>query len=210
MSARAKFPIRMQSQGRRQAQVRARRARRIAAAGIVVAALWLGMGTAASAQGGGYMRVMTPRGQMVGESTNAAHNGWIIFHSADVPSVSEIDALNRESSADSAPGSADAKTTGKNRKASDPHTAAPKLVRRPVVIVKEHDRSSMALVIAQTSHQVLPEVDIVLTTKSDEPTVTYKLTDASVISIRQSGTNEGTEAPLEQVRFNYAKIEVER
>jgi type VI secretion system Hcp family effector len=182
----------------------------MAAAGIVVAALWLGMGTAASAQDGGYMRVITPRGQMAGESTEPAHNGWIIFRSANVPSVSEIDALNHESSANSAPGSADTKTTSKSQKPSDPRASAPKLVHRPVVIVKVRDRSSMALVIAQTSRQVLPEVDIVLTTKSDEPTVTYKLTDASVISIRQSGTNEGTEAPLEQIRFNYAKIEVEQ
>jgi type VI protein secretion system component Hcp len=182
----------------------------MAAAGIFIAALWLGMGTAASAQDGGYMRVITTRGQMAGESTEPAHSGWIIFRSANVPSVSEIDALNQESSAYSAPGSADTKTTSKSRKPSDPRASTPKLVRRPIIIVKVRDRSSMALVIAQTSHQVLPEVDIVLTTKSDEPTVTYKLTDASVISIRQSGTNEGTEAPLEQIRFNYAKIEVEQ
>ncbi|HXQ24896.1 MAG TPA: type VI secretion system tube protein Hcp [Candidatus Acidoferrales bacterium] len=210
MTTPEKISIRARSRAASEARLCRRRAPGMAAARIIIAGACLLLGTAASAQNRGYMRVVTPRGTMPGESTDPAHYGWIPFQYANMPSDSEIEALKLESNSDATSGTKDTKAGGNARKASDPHASAPKLVHRPVVIVKEHDRSSMALVVAQTSHQVLPEVDIVLTTKNDVPTLTYKLTDASVISIRQGGTNEGTEAPLEQVRFNYAKIEVEQ
>jgi hypothetical protein len=32
---------------------------------------------------------------------------------------------------------------------------------------------------------------------------------ATIISVRGGGTNDGTDAPMEQLRLNYAKIEIE-
>jgi type VI secretion system Hcp family effector len=130
------------------------------------------------------MRVLTSSGhQMAGESTDPAHLGWIPLRQATMPTTSEIAALAQESS-------------------------AAKSVHRPVVIVKDRDSSSLGLLGAMTSHQHFPEVDIVLT-QNDQPLARYKLTDATVVSVRGGGTNGSTDAPLEQLRLNYAKIEIE-
>jgi type VI secretion system Hcp family effector len=156
---------------------------------ILLAGACVLLGTVAHAQSG-YMRVITSTGrQMAGESIDPAHNGWIPFRSADMPSAADMASVAAE------------------KPAADPRTAS-KAVHRPVVVVKERDKSSLPLLEACTTHQVLPEVQIAFTDSNNEPTVTYKLTDASVISIRAGDTNDGTEVAMEKVRFNYAKIEV--
>jgi len=166
------------------------------AAIVFVAGAWLLVSGTAQAQsaGNGYMRVMTAHGQMAGESTDAAHMGWIPLQQATVPSAADIAAMAQESRADSAAAGAKPGT----------------IVHKPVTIIKDRDDSSLALLSAWTGHQKLPEVDIVLTKVGDQPTVTYKLTDATIIAIRAGGDDNGTEGALEQVRFNYAKIEIEK
>jgi len=154
---------------------------------------------AASAQDG-YMRIITSTGrQMAGESTDPAHPSWIPFRSASIPSASEIAAMAQDE--------AGAKSSG-GSKPGDAAKPGNGIVHRPVVVVKDRDRTSLALLGAFSSHQNLPEVQLVFTTKGDMPTVTYKLTNASIISIRAGGTEDGTEVPVEQLRFNYEKIEI--
>jgi type VI protein secretion system component Hcp len=149
----------------------------------------LGAG-AAHAQGSGYMRIVTASGhQMTGESTDPAHLAWIPLRQVTMPTPSEIAALAKESSSGSA-------------------TATDRSVHRPVVIIKDRDVSSLGLLGAMTSRQHFPEVDIVLT-QNDQSIARYKLTDATVISVRGGGTNGGMDAPVEQLRLNYAKIEIE-
>jgi type VI secretion system Hcp family effector len=158
---------------------------------VAAVALWLLAGGAAHAQGAGYMRIVTASGrQMAGESTDPAHYGWIPVREATMPSASEIGAAAPESKPDSA-------------------AAAAKSVNRPVVVIKDRDKSSLGLLGAMTSHQHFPEVEIVLT-KADEPLARYRLTDVTIISIRAGGARDAMEAPMEQLRFNYAKIEIER
>ncbi|MGD1210721.1 MAG: type VI secretion system tube protein Hcp [Candidatus Acidiferrales bacterium] len=160
---------------------------------VAIAGAWLLLGTAARAQESGYIRVITSGGhQMAGESIDPAYPSWIPFRSASMPTQWEMEGMSQDSSA------ASSSTSGST------------VVHRPVVIVKYRDKSSLGLLGAMTSHQVLPEVDIVFTSKNGQPTRRYKLTDASVISVRAGGTNDDTDAPMEQVRFNYAKIEMVR
>ncbi|HTX14472.1 MAG TPA: type VI secretion system tube protein Hcp [Candidatus Baltobacteraceae bacterium] len=157
---------------------------------VALVAAGLSAGGSISAQDAGYMRMVTSSGrQVAGESTDPAHNGWIPLRRATMPSASEIAALAQESSA-------------------TPPESTSKSVHRPVVLVKDRDSSSLGLLGAMTSHQQFPEVDIVLT-KGDDPVAKYKLTDVTVISVRGGGTNGGTDAPEEQLRLNYAKIELE-
>ena len=175
----------------------------------IVAALagaWLLFGAAAGAQESGYIRVMTAHGQMAGESIDPAYLAWIPFRSANMPTQWEIDGMSQDSSASSAPATTNAKTTGSAHATSSEST----VVHRPVVVVKYRDKSSLGLLGAMTSHQVLPEVDIVFATKSGQVARRFKLTDATVISVRAGGTDDNTDAPMEQVRFNYAKIEIVR
>jgi type VI secretion system Hcp family effector len=142
---------------------------------------------------------------MPGESTDPAYDGWIPLRQADVPSQSEIAAMADQSSASAS--SADAKpspstTPTGSRKPSDTP------VHKPVVIVKDADKSSLALLSAYTSHRHFIEVDIVLTKGSDQPKIEYKLTDATVVSFH-SGVDDGsTEGTREQVKISYAKIEI--
>jgi type VI secretion system Hcp family effector len=166
-------------------------ARPWAAVPVAAVAAWLLAAGTARAQDAGYMRVITSSGhQMAGESTDPAHLGWIPLRQATMPTPSEIAALaQQESSAGSTASTA-------------------KSVHRPVVIIKDRDRSSLGLLGAMTSHQHFPEVDIVLT-QNDQPLTRYKLTDATIISVRGGGTSGGTDAPMEQLRLNYAKIEIE-
>jgi type VI secretion system Hcp family effector len=161
-----------------------------ALASVVIVAAWLLADSAAHAQSAGYMRMISASGrQMAGESTDPAHYGWIPLREAIMPSASEITAIAQES-----------KNTSP---ASDS-----KSVHRPIVLIKDRDRSSLGLLAAMTSHQRFPEIDIVLT-KGDEAVARYKLTDATVISVRGGGTNGGIDAPMEQLRLNYTKIEIE-
>ena len=161
------------------------------AATVTVAVSWLWAAGSARAQQAGYIRVVTASGhQVAGESTDPAHYGWIPFRQATMPTRAEIEAIARESAAGSTINEA-------------------KAVHRPVVIVKDRDRSSLVLLAAMTSHQRLPEVDVVLT-QNDDPVARYKLTDATIISVSAGSTDGNTDAPQEQLRFNYAKIEIER
>jgi type VI protein secretion system component Hcp len=160
------------------------------AAAVLAVTAWLSAGGAARAQDAGYMRVLTStEHQMAGESTDPAYFGWIPFRQATMPSASEIVAIAHESTAGFA-------------------TSTSKSVHRPIVIIKDRDESSLGLLGALTSHQHFPEVDIVLT-KNDQPLARYKLTDATIISVRGGGTNSDTDAPTEQLRLNYAKIEIQ-
>jgi len=173
---------------------------------VAIAGAWLLLGTAARAQESGYIRVITSGGhQMAGESIDPAYPAWIPFRTANMPTQWEMEGMSQDSSANSAPATTDAKAGG-----AHPTSSASTVVHRPVVIVKYRDKSSLGLLGAMTSHQVLPEVDIVFTSKNGQATRRYKLTDASVISIRAGGTSNDTDAPMEQVRFNYAKIEIVR
>jgi type VI protein secretion system component Hcp len=162
--------------------------RAMASTALVAACLLLG--GAARAQDAGYMRMVSSSGrQMAGESTDPAHHGWIPLRQAIMPSASEIAAIAQESKGVSA-------------------ASESKSVHRPIVLVKDRDQSSLELLVAMTSHQRFPVVDIVLT-KGDQVLARYKLTDATVISDRGGGTNGGTDAPMEQLRLTYAKIEIE-
>lgn len=162
--------------------------RAMASAALVAA--YLSLGGAARAQDAGYMRMVSSSGrQMAGESTDPAHYGWIPLRQAIMPSASEIAAITQESKGVSA-------------------ASESKSVHRPIVLVKDRDRSSLELLVAMTSHQRFPVADIVLT-KGDQVLARYRLTDATVISVRGGGTNGGTDAPMEQLRLTYAKIEIE-
>jgi type VI protein secretion system component Hcp len=157
---------------------------------IPLVAAWLFAVGTARGQDGGYMRVVTSSGrQMAGESTDPAYLAWIPLRQVTMPTPSEIAALANESN-------------------SVPEASAAKSVHRPVVIIKDRDKSSLGLLGAMTAHQHFPEVDVVLT-HNDQPITRYKLTDATIISIRGGGTNGGTDAPMEQMRLNYTKIEIE-
>ena len=112
----------------------ARRALARIAVPILIVSTCLLFGTAARAQDGGYMRALTSHGQVAGESTDPKFNGWILLHGATMPSAPEIAAMADESGAGSATGGA-------------------KAVRKPVIIVKDRDQSSLALLGAYTSHQ---------------------------------------------------------
>jgi type VI protein secretion system component Hcp len=162
-----------------------------AMASIALVAACLLIGGAARAQDAGYMRMVTSSGhQMTGESTDPAHYGWIPLREAIMPSASEIAAIAQES---------------KDAWAASDES---KSVHRPIVVIKDRDQSSLGLLAAMTSHRRFPVVDIVLT-KGDQVIARYKLTDATVISVRGGGTNGGTDAPMEQLRLACAKIEIE-
>jgi type VI secretion system Hcp family effector len=174
---------------RTRARLYARRALGFAAPILIVSTCFL-FGTAARAQNGGYMRALTSHGQVAGESTDPKFNGWIVVHSAVLPSAPQIAAMADESSAAAGGGE--------------------KVVHKPVIVVKEMDRSSLALLGAFTSHQHFPEIDIVMTSLSGAPTARYKLTDAMIVSVRAGDTGGGTHEAFEQVRISYAKIEIQQ
>jgi type VI secretion system Hcp family effector len=157
---------------------------------LILSTCFLFSGAAAQAQGGGYMRALTSRGQLAGESTDPKHMGWIILHDATLPTAAQIAAMADETSAGAGASAATA-------------------VHKPVTIVKDRDQSSLALLGAYTSKQHFPEIDIVVTGVGDQIVARYKLTDATVISVRAGDTDGGTHEPYEQVRINYAKIEIQ-
>jgi type VI secretion system Hcp family effector len=176
------------------ARPRIRRTLGIAAPILIVSMCFL-FGTAAPAQNGGYMRALTSHGQVAGESTDPKFNGWILLREATMPSASQIAAMAEESSSGSGTGAA---------------AGGEKAVHKPVTIVKDRDRSSLALLAAFTSHQQFPEIDIVVTSPGGEPTARYKLTDATIVSVRAGDTDGGTHEPFEQVRISYTKIEIQQ
>ncbi len=161
------------------------------AAPILILSTCLLFGTAASAQSVGYMRALTSHGAIAGGSTDPKYDKWIPLRQAAMPSAPQMAALAEEASA-------------------APAAAASKAVHPPVVIVKDRDETSLALLGACTSHQHFPEIDIAVMNPGDQLTARYKLTDATIISIRVSDPADGLHQPLEQVRINYAKIEIQQ
>jgi type VI secretion system Hcp family effector len=167
-----------------------RRALGFAAPILIVSTCFL-FGAAARAQNGGYMRALTSHGQVAGESTDPKYNAWILLHAATMPSEAEMAAMADESSAAG-------------------NSGGEKAVHKPVVIVKDRDQSSLALLAAFTSHQHFPEIDIVTTAPGGAPAARYKLTDAMIVSVRAGDSDGGTHEPYEQVRISYAKIEIQQ
>jgi type VI protein secretion system component Hcp len=158
---------------------------------ILIASTCFLVGGTARAQSGGYMRMLTSHGQVAGESTDPKYNAWIVVRSATMPSAAEMAAMADELSAAG-------------------NSGGEKAVHKPIVIVKERDRSSLALLGAFTSHQHFPEIDIVMVSLSGKPVAQYKLTDAMVVSDRAGDTDGGTHEAYEQVRISYAKIETQQ
>jgi type VI protein secretion system component Hcp len=156
---------------------------------ILILSTCLLFGTPARAQNGGYMRVLTSHGQLAGESTDPKYNGWILLQAATMPSAAQIAAM------------ADEAATG---------AGGEKAVHKPVIVVKDQDQSSLALLGASTSHQHYPEVDIILTSPGGTPVARYKLSDATILSIRAGDTGGGTHEAFEQVKIGYTKIELEQ
>jgi len=125
---------------------------------------------------------------------DAAYNGWIPLRVTTMPTKEQMTAMAEESAAAS----------------SDSGAVAPtgKTVHPPVVVVKDRDTSSIALVGAFSSHQHFPEVDITVTDYSDRPATKYKLADATIVALRASVTPDAAQEPVEQLRITYAKIEI--
>jgi type VI protein secretion system component Hcp len=160
------------------------------AAPILILSTCLLFGTTARAQTGGYMRAVTSHGAMAGGSTDPKYNGWIPLRQAAMPSALQMAALAEEANTSSS-------------------AAAGKSVHPPVVVVKDRDETSLALLGACTSHQHFPEIDIAVMNPGDQLTARYKLIDATIISVRVSDPADGMHQPVEQVRINYAKIQVQ-
>jgi type VI protein secretion system component Hcp len=158
------------------------------AAPILILVTWTMLARPACAQGtGGYMRCVSASGRaMAGVSTDATFNGWIPLRQTTMPTAAEMSARTSEDAA----------------------TAA-KEVHPPIVVVKDRDSSSLAILGAFTSKQHFPEIDIAVTDHSDHPAVRYKLTDATIIAVRASVTPDAAQEPVEQLRITYAKIQVQ-
>jgi type VI protein secretion system component Hcp len=158
------------------------------AAPILLLVTWTMFARPACAQGtGGYMRCVSASGRtMAGVSTDPTFNGWIPLRQTTMPAAAEMSAMTSE----------------------DVGTAA-KEVHPPIVVVKDRDSSSLAILGAFTSKQHFPEIDIAVTDHSDHPAVRYKLTDATIIAVRASVTPDPAQEPVEQLRITYAKIEVQ-
>lgn len=155
---------------------------------ILATTMVAGAALAQKPSNSGYMRVVTASGHvMAGESTDTAHNGWVPLRQTTMPSAVQMAAMAQE---DAAAGGA-------------------KAVHPPIVVVKDRDNSSLALLGAYSSHQHFPEIDIAVTDYSDQPAKKYKLTDAMIVSVRAAGVGDGTGETVEQLRISYAKIEVQ-
>jgi len=136
---------------------------------------------------GGYMRMVSASGHVIaGESTDPRFKGWIPLRQTILPTVAQMAAMADENSSAS---------------------SAPQGVHPPVVVIKDRDNSSLVLLGAFNGHQHFPEVDITLTDNSDKPVKSYKLTDATIVSLRAAGGGDGTQETVEQLRIAYAKIE---
>ena len=157
---------------------------------ILTTAAWTLLAGPSGAQAsrfGGYMRMVSASGHVVaGESTDPAFKGWIPLRHTTMPSAAEMAAMADDGSAAS---------------------AAKGGVHPPIVVVKDRDSSSLALLAAFSGHQRFPEVEITLTDNSDRAAKTYKLTDAMIVSVRAGGGGDGTQETVEQLRISYAKIE---
>jgi len=148
---------------------------------------------APTARFGGYMRIVSASGHvMAGESTDPDFRGWIPLRQTTIPAGAQMAAT------------AEKDPSAPNNSASAPEQSG--AVHPPIVVVKDRDGSSLVLLAACTSRQHFSEVDIALTDNSDKPARKYKLTDATILSVRAGGGDGGE--PVEQLRISYAKIEV--
>ena len=137
----------------------------------------------------GYMRMVSASGHVIaGQSTDPAYNGWIPLRKTRLPSPAEMAAMAQEN-----PGQA---------------ASADRAVHPPIVVIKDRDDSSLALLAAYTSHQHFPEIDLAVTDYGDQPAKKYKLTDAMILSDRASVTADAAQEPVEQLRIGYTKLEV--
>jgi type VI protein secretion system component Hcp len=205
---------------------------RIIAAAVLAFLVFAGT---AGAQDVGYVRVVGPKGQVQGASTNPMFKDWIAVRavvsapspkdsSADressAPSVSELTASPTTSAASGRSG----KSTGSaaqssgmaSGKSASGEAATPprdtatgqtsgKRMHKPFVITKEIDASSPSLRDLATSGEHLAEVDVVFLTNG-QPSGKCKLSDAMITSI-DAGSAGGNERPTETVTFTYTKIE---
>jgi type VI protein secretion system component Hcp len=158
---------------------------------ILMLTAWAMLAGAALAQTpntGGYMRMVSASGHAIaGESTDPVYKDWIPLRTTTTPSPAELAAMARQNAASS----------GANA------------INPPIVVVKDRDRSSLALLAAYSGHQHFPEVDIDITDSSGHAAKKYKLSDATIVSLRASGVaGDGTGETVEQLRISYAKIEV--
>jgi type VI protein secretion system component Hcp len=159
---------------------------------ILILATWAMLAGAGGAQapvgtGTGYMRAISASGHVIaGESTDPVYNAWVPLRQTTMPTAEQI----AEETATQGAGS------------------AAKVVHPPIVVLKDRDMSSLALLGAYTSHQHFPEIDITLTDHSDQPAKKYKLTDAMIVSLRASVMPDGSQQAVEQLRITYAKIEI--
>jgi type VI protein secretion system component Hcp len=168
--------------------MRKRGAVKIAAPILILATCFL-FGRAARAQSSGYLRAVTAaHGEITGESTDPAHKGWIPLRQVTVPSASQMAAMRVEET-------------------SDQGQAAMKVVHPPIVVVKDRDGSSLALLGAFTSKQRFPEMDLDVTNFSDQPVGRYRLIDATIIAMRASDPVDPNHQPVEVVKITYARIE---
>jgi len=130
-----------------------------------------------------YMKV----GDIAGESTDAGHEGWI-----------EIESFSWG--------------------LSQPGTSIPQLPAiQDISIVHEIDKASPKLMLACAAGQLIADVTLTIVVEPpagtiDNPvrTTTIVLTDAIISSVRPGGSSSsGDVLPLEEVSFNFAKIEIE-
>ncbi len=136
------------------------------------------------AETAGYIRVLTSKGPIAGESQDPAHMSWISIRSvvagdlngdakadreASEPSVSEVTATPASMAANTGKGSSGKSTANSSaahaQAASEPRDAAAgmsagKRMHKPLVITKEIDKASPKLFEACASGQHLKEVDV--------------------------------------------------
>jgi type VI protein secretion system component Hcp len=183
-----------------------------------------------------FIRVVTSHGEIAGDATDPAHQGWIACREASMPSVSEITATNQSLDASQSHDVAAGQASGKRMHgpgapvkeagsaqssavAAQPGDPAPRDTatgqasgkRRwePVTIMKVTDKATPILYRLAASGESIPEVDIAL--YRDEggkmvPSGTYKLTNAMISSVQKMSSGE--ERPMESITFTYQKIEM--
>jgi hypothetical protein len=205
---------------------------RIIAAGALAFLIFAGT---AGAQDAGYVRVVGPKGQVQGVSTNPLYKDWIAVRavvsapspkdsSADressAPSVSELTASPTTAAAPGRSGKSVGSAAPSSGMASGKPTSAEaatpprdtatgqtsgKRMHKPFVITKEIDASSPSLRDLATSGEHLAEVDVVFFTNG-QPSGKCKLSDVMITSIDAGGASSNEKA-TETVTFNYTKIE---
>jgi len=170
-----------------------------------------------------YMRIVSSHGEIMGESKDPAHTGWIECREASMPSVSEITASNQEMASpngaprDAATGQASGKRMHEPVSASKSTigsgtsgAGSGKASMGTFTVKKEVDKSSPILFKLASSGELIREVDIE-TFRSEagrmSPAGGYKMTDVMVKSVENMSSVAG-ERPMESITFTYQKIEM--